>query len=229
MQAHGARVTGDGRLVVPLFDSDGDLSTLQYISADGGKMFHPGGQSGGRFWMLGAVDNAGALYVVEGFATAATINEATGRPCVAAYSASNIVPVVATLRKEYGPAEKRKNKDGRAAYGEMQTIMMELLRAFRDITGKHIYMSAKLEKTQDEQGRILYGPSMPGAKLSQQIPYLVDECYALRVERDADGSVQRALMTQSDGLWAAKSRGKLATWEAPDLGAIIAKIGGKND
>ena len=106
VQAHGARVTGDGRLVVPLFDSDGDLSTLQYISADGGKMFHPGGQSGGRFWMLGAVDNAGPLYVVEGFATAATINEATGRPCVAAYSASNIVPVVATLRKEYGPAQE---------------------------------------------------------------------------------------------------------------------------
>jgi putative DNA primase/helicase len=104
VQAHGARVTGDGRLVVPLFDSDGDLSTLQYISADGGKMFHPGGQSGGRFWMLGAVDSAGPLYVVEGFATAATINEATGMPCVAAYSASNIVPVVATLRKEYGPA-----------------------------------------------------------------------------------------------------------------------------
>ena len=106
VQAHGARVTGDGRLVVPLFASDGDLSTLQYISADGGKMFHPGGQSGGRFWMLGAVDNAGPLYVVEGFATAATINEATGRPCVAAYSASNIVPVVATLRKTYGPAQE---------------------------------------------------------------------------------------------------------------------------
>ena len=56
--------------------------------------------------MLGAVDNAGPLYVVEGFATAATINEATGRPCVAAYSASNIVPVVATLRKTYGPAQE---------------------------------------------------------------------------------------------------------------------------
>ena len=56
--------------------------------------------------MLGAVDNAGPLYVVEGFATAATINEATGRPCVAAYSASNIVPVVAALRKEYGAGQE---------------------------------------------------------------------------------------------------------------------------
>jgi len=39
---------------------------------------------------------------------------------------------------------------------------------------------------------------------------------------------QRALMCDSDGLWLAKDRsGKLEAWEAPDLGAIIAKIGGK--
>ena len=56
--------------------------------------------------MLGAGDSAGPLEGVEGSATAATINEATGRPCVAAYSASNIVPVVATLRKTYGPAQE---------------------------------------------------------------------------------------------------------------------------
>jgi hypothetical protein len=48
---------------------------------------------------------------------------------------------------------------------------------------------------------------------------------ALRVERDAEGNVQRALMCDSDGLWQAKDRsGKLAAWEAPDLGAIIEKI-----
>ena len=122
--------------------------------------------------------------------------------------------------------EKRKNKDGRAAYGEMQTVMMDLLRAFRDLSGKHVYMSAKMEKAQDENGRMMYSPSMPGAKLSQQIPYLVDECYALRTEKDADGNTQRALMTQSDGLWAVKSRGRVDPWEAPDLGAIIRKIGG---
>jgi phage nucleotide-binding protein len=123
-------------------------------------------------------------------------------------------------------SEKRKNKDVRAAYGELQTIMMDALRAFRDIRGKHVYMSAKQEKMQDEQGRIMYSPSMPGAKLSQQLPYIVDECYALRVEKDGDGNSVRALMTQSDGLWAVKSRAKLEPWEAPDLGAIIKKMGG---
>jgi hypothetical protein len=59
------------------------------------------------------------------------------------------------------------------------------------------------------------------------LPYLFDEVLALRVERDSDGAVQRALMCESDGLWLAKDRsGKLDAWEAPDLGAVISKIGG---
>jgi len=124
--------------------------------------------------------------------------------------------------------EKRVNKDGRAAYGEMQVQVIEIMRAFRDLQGKNVYFSAKCEKAQDETGRMLYSPSMPGSKLAQQIPYLVDEVFALRVEKDSEGVTQRALMCDSDGLWLAKDRsGKLAAWEAPDLGAIIAKIGGK--
>jgi len=102
IQTHGARTTGDGRLMVPLYDKDGTLNTLQYIDEDGGKLYHPGGKSGGKFWMLGTMDEIGTLYVAEGFATAATIHETTSRPCVVAYSASSIVPVTASLREMYG-------------------------------------------------------------------------------------------------------------------------------
>lgn len=102
---HGARVTGDGRLVVPLYSKEGKLSSLQYIAHDGGKMYHSGAQSGGNFWMLGTMDEPGPLYVAEGFATAATIHEVTKRPCVIAYSANNLPPVVGTLRELYGDAQ----------------------------------------------------------------------------------------------------------------------------
>lgn len=69
---------------------------------------------------------------------------------------------------------------------------------------------------------------MPGNKTGQSLPYFFDEVLALRVEKDADGNAQRALMCDSDGLWAAKDRsGKLSNWEAPDLASIINKIGGK--
>jgi len=102
IKTHGARITGDGRLVVPLFDKDGQLCSLQYIGHDGGKLYHPGGEAGGKFWMVGTMDEPGTLYVAEGFATAATVHETTGRPCAVAYSASNLVPVTGTLREMYG-------------------------------------------------------------------------------------------------------------------------------
>jgi phage/plasmid primase-like uncharacterized protein/KaiC/GvpD/RAD55 family RecA-like ATPase len=102
IQTHGVRITGDGRLMVPLYDADGTLSTLQYIDEDGGKLYHPGGQTGGKFWMVGSLDEPGTLFVAEGFATAATIHETTDRPVVVAYSASNLVPVTGTLREMYG-------------------------------------------------------------------------------------------------------------------------------
>ena len=102
---HGARATGDGRLVVPLYDQDGTLASLQYIAHDGCKLYHPGGQTGGKFWMVGSLDEPGTLYVAEGFATAATIHETTNRPVVVAYSASNLVPVTGTLRETYGATQ----------------------------------------------------------------------------------------------------------------------------
>lgn len=102
IQTHGCRTTGDGRLMVPLYGVDGTLSTLQYIDEDGGKLYHPGGKSGGKFWMLGTMDEPGTLYIAEGFATAATIYEATSRPCVVSYSASNLVPVTEIMREMYG-------------------------------------------------------------------------------------------------------------------------------
>jgi len=109
----------------------------------------------------------------------------------------------------------------------MNTTMQELIRAFRDVPGKHVYMSAKLEKSQDEMGKMLYNPAMPGKSLTQGLPYFFDEVLALRVEKDGEGNTQRALMCDSDGLWLAKDRsGKLDMWELCDLGQVISKIAG---
>jgi phage nucleotide-binding protein len=148
-------------------------------------------------------------------------DEAKAFKSVALDSISEIAEVVLN-------AEKKATKDPRQAYGAMQEQMADIIRAFRDLPGRHVYMSAKLEKTQDEMGRVLYAPSMPGNKTGQALPYFFDEVLALRVEKDSEGGTQRALMCDSDGLWLAKDRsGKLDMWEAPDLGAAIAKIGGK--
>jgi phage/plasmid primase-like uncharacterized protein len=105
IQPHGAKITGDGRLMLPLFDESGVLASLQYIDVEGGKLYHPGGSVGGKFCIIGTLDVPGVLYVAEGYATAATIHEVSNRPVVVAYSASNLVPVTATLRDLYGQGQ----------------------------------------------------------------------------------------------------------------------------
>lgn len=121
--------------------------------------------------------------------------------------------------------EKKNCKDPRAAYGEMQDQVSSLIRAFRDLPGKHVYMSAKAERSQNETGALLYAPSMPGNKLGQSLPYFFDLVFALRCENDTEGKIARVIQTDTDGFWVAKDRsGKLDMWESPDLGEIIKKV-----
>lgn len=154
---------------------------------------------------------------------------------VAGPEASHFESVVLDSLSEIGEvvlsAEKNRTVNGklvdpRQAYGAMQDQMTALIRAFRDLPNKHVLMTAKLEKSQDEMGRMLYAPSMPGNKMGQAIPFFFDCVFALRVEKDAENNTQRALMTDSDGLWQAKCRIRgVDAWEAPDMTAIINKIG----
>ena len=125
-------------------------------------------------------------------------------------------------------SEKKVAKDPRQAYGAMQDAMGDLIRAFRDLQGVNVYFSAKAEKTQDEVGRLLYSPSMPGNKTGQALPYFFDEVLALRIENDSEGNPQRALQCQPDSIWTAKDRsGRLDFWEVADLGEVIRKIKGE--
>ncbi len=122
--------------------------------------------------------------------------------------------------------EKATNKDGRAAYGATNEAMTNLIRGFRDLPGRNVYFSCKMERTKDEQsGAVLYGPSMPGAKLGQQIPYFFDFVFALRAEKGDDGVVTRALQTGSDYQFFCKDRsGALDMYEPADIGEIAKKV-----
>ena len=101
--SHFSRIVGDGSLVVPLFNPDGSLSTLQYIDTAGTKLYHKGGATKGKYATFGEIGKK--VYLAEGFATAATIYEATGIATVCAYSASNLEPVAGTIRAQHPTAE----------------------------------------------------------------------------------------------------------------------------
>ena len=101
---HGARVSGDGRLVLPLYDEKDNLVTLQYIDPEGRKLYHKGGPTSGKYWTIG--DPGKTIYLAEGFATAASIHEVTRQGVVIAYTAGNLVNVAGLLREKYGPQQE---------------------------------------------------------------------------------------------------------------------------
>ena len=123
--------------------------------------------------------------------------------------------------------EKDGVKDGRAAYGNLNERMNSLLRCFRDISGKNVYFSAKMEYSTGADGVAMFRPSLPGKTLSQGIGYFFDEEFVLLAEKNSEGVVVRKLQTTGDSSYEAKDRsGSLSLYEAPDLGAIIQKIAG---
>ena len=58
--------------------------------------------------------------------------------------------------------ERSASKDGRQAYGNLNERMNSLLRCFRDIPGKHVYFSAKMEFDKGADGVAMFRPSLPG-------------------------------------------------------------------
>jgi len=93
-------VSLEGRLLVPMRDNEGKLWSLQTIDPDGTKSFHKGGRVEGCHALLGELKADSPAIIAEGYATAATIHQATGLPVIAAFNAGNIAPVAQAYRDQ---------------------------------------------------------------------------------------------------------------------------------
>lgn len=107
---YGARLSERGNLVIPVQDGDGRIYGLQIIYADPkvrerkgrDKDFSPPGLAKqSHYAVLGAPTAGGVLLLAEGFATAASLHEATGLPVIVAFDAGNLLPVAQAILKRY--------------------------------------------------------------------------------------------------------------------------------
>lgn len=110
VQGHGVRFAPDGCLLVPLHDAAGKLWNVQRIApakpANGGtdKLFLKGGRKSGLFHWCGDPTGAAVLLVAEGYATAASVHQATGRPVAVAFDAGNLPNVAKALHQAHPAA-----------------------------------------------------------------------------------------------------------------------------
>jgi hypothetical protein len=88
----------NGALVIPMRD-EAALHGLQFIEADGKKRFLTGSRVGACYFLIG--EPAGALCIAEGYATGASIHEATGTAVAVAFNAGNLTAVARALRSRF--------------------------------------------------------------------------------------------------------------------------------
>ena len=109
--ANGGRFSPSGNFAIPVLDEKGSIHGLQIIYGAAGKAkkgrdkeFYPQGVAKkGHFYQIGTP--SWIVFIAEGFATAASIHEATGLPVVVAFDAGNLQSVAQAIAKKYPKAK----------------------------------------------------------------------------------------------------------------------------
>ncbi|CAK0743682.1 hypothetical protein CCP3SC15_1280001 [Gammaproteobacteria bacterium] len=107
IKPYGAKVAPDGRLLIPMRDSGGRLWNVERIlpekpedgSTDKKALF--GGKKIGLYYSLGSIRNPAIICIAEGFATGASIHEATEYPLAVAFNAGNLPAVARAIKDKF--------------------------------------------------------------------------------------------------------------------------------
>ena len=97
IKPHGLRQY-KGALVVPIRNAQGVIESIQFISSKGDKRFLKDGHIQGNLFELKGKDQR---ILCEGFATGASIHEATGATVIIGFNAGNLEAVAEKIRTKY--------------------------------------------------------------------------------------------------------------------------------
>ncbi len=204
--AFGARVHSD-KLVVPIRNSAKVLRSLQFIAADGSKRYLPGGEKQGGYFVIGKP--ADVICIGEGFATMASIHEATGYACVVAFDCGNLDPVAKTIREKFpsiaivvcadddhltsgNPGVSKASAAARAIGGKLAVPVFSGNRQdhqtdFNDMRSKEGLPAVKAAIDAAAQPTLGRDRRKPDRGRSRQDPGISDRCFAASVARVDEG------------------------------------------
>lgn len=94
----GIRQTNDGILIIPMSYNE-EVRTLEYINKDGKKWRLKGGCARGAYFRFDG-DNS-TVYITEGWATGASVHEATGATVYVSFNAGNLYEVVSYAKNRH--------------------------------------------------------------------------------------------------------------------------------
>ena len=103
IRPHGIREYKN-ELVIPMCYKD-EISSLQFIKENGDKKFLSGGKTAGCYFIIGNLEGAKKICIAEGWATGASIHQATNLPVYIAFYCGNLESVSQYVREQYPDRE----------------------------------------------------------------------------------------------------------------------------
>ncbi|EIY1830023.1 DNA primase [Escherichia coli] len=99
--APGVRLNNKNELVIPFSNGRGEIRSYQRIPVTGGKdaRILKGSEKSGNWFAFGTPENGRPLLFAEGYATVASLHEATGHPVLMTIDADNMINVAKNARK----------------------------------------------------------------------------------------------------------------------------------
>lgn len=88
-------------IMIPARNITGKICSIQRIYDNGDKYFLKDGRKSGCFHTIGEIKEKEPIIFAEGYATGATVHEATGLPVVICFDAGNLEPVIKAFRQNY--------------------------------------------------------------------------------------------------------------------------------
>jgi len=174
-------------LVGAIYNTNRELVSLQFIYPNGTKRFLNGGQLKGCFSVIGNIHQGSGVYVCEGFATGATIHEATGKPVIIALNCGNLHPVCEAIKKMYpdikltivadndlhteGNPGRTKAEAAAVAFGAYITIP-DRAGDFNDLISRD---GLSLEKVKSQLEGNIYKPGTTETKNEWEDPVYLDD------------------------------------------------------
>ncbi|GHT94596.1 alkaline-shock protein [Alphaproteobacteria bacterium] len=102
VNAYGLK-TQNETLLIPIFDENDNLVSLQKIYPNGLKKFHAGARKKGCYFVIGEICDE--VIICEGYATGASIHECIEKTVVVAFDANNLLDVAKAIRRKYPDAK----------------------------------------------------------------------------------------------------------------------------
>ncbi len=100
IRSFGLKQSGQA-LLVPIYDGQKQIISLQEILPDGLKKFMPGGKIKGGYYSFGNPGLGHIINLGEGYATMASIHAATGEPCIVSFNSGNLKRVAEVIKEQY--------------------------------------------------------------------------------------------------------------------------------